>query len=156
MCRVRSRVALGSWADRLVAPPPPLSHTHTLSPPPSLPPSLSPSPPPSLCRSLFWATRRSWGGPLGTCRESPRSDPSPPALDHIPLHSPLYGGVQREGRVEHVVSLSLSPPLHPQTHQHRAPHVTRVLGSWGGPLGTRRESTQSVPIWEARCGWVCS
>ena len=44
---------------------------------------------------------------------------SPPALDHIPLYSPLFGGVSREG----LVTCSL-----PQTHLHRAPHMTRAIG----------------------------
>ena len=33
---------------------------------------------------------------------------SPPLLEHTPLHSPLYGGVQREGLVICCLSLSTS------------------------------------------------
>ena len=35
----------------------------------------------------------------------------PPVLHHLPLHSLLYAGVQREARVEHLLSLSLSLSL---------------------------------------------
>ena len=39
----------------------------------------------------------------------------PPALEHIPLYSPLYGDVQREGLVTCCISFSLPPPS--PTHQ---------------------------------------
>ena len=39
----------------------------------------------------------------------------------------LNGGVFREG----LVTCSLSPPLHPQTQPHRAPHMTRVIAAAG-------------------------
>ena len=50
-----------------------------------------------------------------------KDDRSPSLLDRIPLYSPLYGGVQREGRVEPLLSLSFPPPV--LTSLHRAPYI---------------------------------
>ena len=46
-------------------------------------------------------------------------------LDHIPLYSPLYGGVYREGRVTCCLSPPTPPPIHPQNQPHRAPRMAR-------------------------------
>ena len=50
---------------------------------------------------------------------------SPPLLDHIPLYSPLYAGVQREGLVTWSLSLSISPPS--PTHLELLDHGDGVL-----------------------------
>ena len=78
---------------------------------------------------------------------------SSPALDHIPLYGPLYGGVYREGPVTCYLSLplplSLCPPPHPQTHLHRAPHVTRAIafnGEAHGRVPARPDSIQGAGL----------
>ena len=55
----------------------------------------------------YWKERRAGIPPIS----------SPPALDHIPLYSTLYGGVKREGRVG--PALSLLSLLLPKVHKAR-------------------------------------
>jgi len=68
---------------------------------------------------------------------------SPPVLDHIPLYSPLYGGVQCEGRGEPLLSLSplsrLSTPCSPYPLHKRV--LPCLHGS--GKLEFKRTSANS-------------
>ena len=56
----------------------------------------------SPTRLLYWAFARK------VLSLTTRTFDHPPTLDHIPLYSPLYGGVQRQGRVGPLLSISLS------------------------------------------------
>ena len=52
------------------------------------------------------------------------------------------------------VSLSLSPPLQPQRHRHRAPHMTRALGFRGfGEL--RRLPPPSLSLFQGLGEGIC-
>ena len=75
------------------------------------------------------------------CAYSPASEAfgSPPLLDCIPLHSPLYGGVQREGRVEPLLFFALSVSLLSLTSVHRARSRLSAQGPSGGDVRLVRE-----------------
>ena len=80
------------------------------------------------------------GGRLGGMVERPQvSAGFRPPLDHISLHSPLYGGVQREG----LVTCSLFH-FHPHPPRHRNSHTTCAIGfnGFGGRLGGMVERPQ--------------
>ena len=72
----------------------------------------------------------------------------PPPLDYVPLYSPLYWGIYREGRVEHLI-------VHRARHFLRRRHLDFVCGLAGEDgvahvLRIRNHNLLGVHVWGLR------
>ena len=109
------------------------------------------------CRLVLTSVRRLSSGGLSTFERRVAADKDtrpPPLLEHIPLHSPLYWGVQREGRVGPLLSLSFGGlstfggllNFGRVVNFPRTPTIL-YLGSYGGPKGRGVFLISEVPLY---------